>query len=68
PSENMNYLKNRNGRHISRSRGVGFFQVLGSHTNVCSPRYFQLPPSENMNYLKNRNGRHISRIEVLMKA
>ncbi len=42
-----------NFRHISSCGGVGFIQLLGSHTCVCSPRYLHLPPCHNSNYLEN---------------
>ncbi|MEQ5741392.1 hypothetical protein AB7352_19755, partial [Providencia alcalifaciens] len=35
-----------NFRHISSCGGVGFIQLLGSHTCVCSPRYLHLPPCQ----------------------
>ncbi|EFE53188.1 hypothetical protein PROVRETT_08072 [Providencia rettgeri DSM 1131] len=39
-------------RHISHCRVVGFVQLLGSHTYVCSPRYLLSPPSYSANYLE----------------
>ncbi|MEX9293441.1 hypothetical protein AB7Z57_01760, partial [Providencia alcalifaciens] len=35
-----------NFRHISSCGGVGFIQLLGSHTCVRSPRYLHLPPCQ----------------------
>ncbi|MCX9125244.1 hypothetical protein OKT23_10830, partial [Providencia rettgeri] len=47
------WFRKLNFRHPSSCSGVGYVQLLGSHTFVCSPRYLLLPPCYSSNDLEN---------------